>query len=569
MRHEQGCLKPIRRPRAGAFLRDEKGAIAVMGAIFLVLIAGTLALAVDSASLFVEKRRAQGAVDLAAIAAARDIAQADAAAQATIADNSVPQVKQIVLATGNYTADPAVPPLERFRPNALPLNAAQVELHNRAPIYFARMFLDEDSLPITTRATAVASAAAAFSIGSRLLSLNGGVLNALLGRMLGGNVSLTAMDYNALAGLNVDLFRFSDALSTKINGNVGTYDELVSADASVRDVIDALAEVARDTGGGSSAAIALQGLGNSTNAHNLPVPIGQIVNFGNHGSVEIGQGGSAFAVRASALSILTTAAQIANGTRQVEVVSKLSLPGLLGLTVGITIGERPQSSPWIGIGERDVRVYTAQTRVRLLAEAGGSGLLSSATIRLPVFIDLASAEARLASVTCGANPSSDARVTLDVRPAVMDAWIGEPANPSGWTNFSVKPSLGQARLVSVAGLIEASGRAQATITNLRDEQVTFDWSDIAAMRAKTVRTRDFTSSLVNGLAENLILNVKAGPLTLLTPALLGKLVLGALMPAAKIVDGVLNDLLGVLGVGLGEADTWVHGVRCDGAVLVN
>ncbi len=36
-----------------------------------------------------------------------------------------------------------------------------------------------------------------------------------------------------------------------------------------------------------------------------------------------------------------------------------------------------------------------------------------------------------------------------------------------------------------------------------------------------------------------------------------------------MLDALVNDVLRSLGIGLGEADVWVNGVRCDGAALVN
>ena len=35
------------------------------------------------------------------------------------------------------------------------------------------------------------------------------------------------------------------------------------------------------------------------------------------------------------------------------------------------------------------------------------------------------------------------------------------------------------------------------------------------------------------------------------------------------IDQVLASLLSTLGIGLGQVDVWVLGIRCDGAVLVN
>lgn len=551
------------------FLREERGTIAVMSGVVAVASLGALAVGIDGATLYFEKRKAQGAVDLAAIAAARDLPRANAAALATIKDHGLPSVDEVLLVTGSYTADPAIAAYSRFVPNGTPVNAVRVELRNKAPLYFGRAIAKDGNYEVVTRATAVSSAAAAFSVGSRLLSLNGGVLNGVLSGMLGGNVSLTVMDYNALAGYSVDLFRFSDTLATKVNGKVGTYDELVKSKATVGNVIDTLAEVARREGGQPTALAALQLLGASSDARNLNVPLAQLLNFGTYGPVTLGEAGTAFSARASAMAIIAAAAQVANGARQAEVVVNLGLPGLASLQLGITIGERPQNSPWIGIGERDVKIHTAQTRVRLIAEAGGSALLAAAKVKLPFYLDLAAAEAKLNSVTCGPDPLRDARVTVGVTPALLDAWIGEPSIPNDWKSFHKKPNMIAASLVSALGTIEANGRAHAAVTNLRETALTFDWNDIAALKPRTARTRDFSASLVQSLLGDLQLSVKVGPLSLLTPALLTGALTAALTPVTKIADGVLNDLLGVLGVGLGEADVWVHGVRCDGAVLVN
>ncbi len=551
------------------FFRDERGTIAVMSGVIAVASLGALAVGIDSATVYFEKRKAQGAVDLAAMAAARDLPRASAAAMATINDHKIPDVQDVVLVTGSYTADPKIAAANRFVPNGTPANAVRVELRSRAPLYFGRAVAKDSSYDVVTRATAVTSAAAAFSVGSRLLSLNGGVLNGVLSGLLGGNVSLTAMDYNSLASFNVDLFRFSDTLATKVSGSAGTYEELVKSKATVGNVIDTLAAVARREGGQTAALAALQLLGSTSDARNLSLPLTQLLNFGTYGPLALGEAGTAFSARASALAIIAAAAQVANGARQAEVSVNLGIPGLTSLQLGIAIGERPQNSPWIGIGEKDVKVYTAQTRLRLIAEAGGSGLLAAAKLRLPFYLDLAAAEARLQNVSCGPDPQRDARVTVGVTPALLDAWIGEPSLPKEWTAFHKKPQMVSAQLISALASVEASGRAHAAVTNLRETPLTFDWNDIAAMKPRTARTRDFSASLIGSLLGDLQLQVKVGPLSLLTgPALTGAIV-PALTPVTKILDGVLNDLLGVLGIGLGEADVWVHGVRCDGAVLVN
>ena len=59
-----------------------------------------------------------------------------------------------------------------------------------------------------------------------------------------------------------------------------------------------------------------------------------------------------------------------------------------------------------------------------------------------------------------------------------------------------------------------------------------------------------------------------GPLGLPVPGL-GSTVTGIISGATSSIDQVLASVLAMLGVGVGQADVWVSGIRCDGAVLVN
>jgi uncharacterized membrane protein len=549
--------------------RDERGTIAIMGSAFAICGVGALALGVDVASVFLERRRAQSAVDLAAIAAARDPEKALQAATATVNDNGVHGVQAIRITKGAYSADPAIPVHARFVPNGTPANAVMVELDSKAQAFFGKSFLPAGTMEVATRATAVSTAQAAFTIGSRLLSLDGGVLNALLGGLLGGNVSLTAMDYNALAGFNVDLFKFSNALGTSVVGQAGTYEQLAASQISVGQVLDALISTANATGGSAQVDFTLRSLKFSTDANNAKFFVNKLFDFGQSNALSFGQGAAALQAKASALSILQAAAEVANGKNQAEITVNLNVPGLAGAALGITIGERPQSSPWIRFGAAGVEVYTAQTRVRLIAQVGGTGLLSAVTLRVPVYIDIAAARARLADVSCGANPVNDMRVTLAVRPSLVNAWFAEPVTLSGWKTLGSPPNMTSASIANVAGLITATGKANAEITNMGDTNVVFRYADISGLTPKNVRTTAFTQSLTGSLLGSLTLNVSAGGLLSLTPtAVLTALIRSILTPVAPTIDGVLNNVLKTLGIGLGEADVWVNGVRCDGAALV-
>jgi uncharacterized membrane protein len=207
--------------------------------------------------------------------------------------------------------------------------------------------------------------------------------------------------------------------------------------------------------------------------------------------------------------------------------------------------------------------------VRLIAQVGGTGLLSAVTLRVPVYMDIAAARARLTDVSCGADPVNDMRVTLAVRPSLVNAWFAEPVTLAGWKTLGSPPNMTSASIANVAGLITATGKANAEITNMGDTNVVFRYADISGVTPKNVRTIAFTQSLTASLFGSLTLNVNAGGLLSLTPTgVLTALIQSILKPVTPLIDGVLNNVLKTLGIGLGEADVWVNGVRCDGAALV-
>src|SRR5690606_13297814 len=71
---------------APGFFADERGNIIVLFAVWLGLAASLGALAIDSASLYLERRELQATVDLAALAAVRDPARAGELARLALVD---------------------------------------------------------------------------------------------------------------------------------------------------------------------------------------------------------------------------------------------------------------------------------------------------------------------------------------------------------------------------------------------------------------------------------------------------------------------------------------------------
>ena len=115
--------------------------------------------------------------------------------------------------------------------------------------------------------------------------------------------------------------------------------------------------------------------------------------------------------------------------------------------------------------------------------------------------------------------------------------------------------------------------AHVGIGNTTPTSVNFSYADIQAGTKKTVTTSNFLSSLVSNLLGDLDLNVYLLdiPLGLVDAVLSGVLglVKGLLLAVTAPLDQVLSNVLSTLGIGIGQVDTSVMGIRCDGAVLVS
>ncbi len=189
------------------FRSDQRGNIAIMAAGGMILAVCCAALGVDIGTISVDRRKTQSVADIAAIVAASNLSNATNAAAAAVTNNNYPASALVSVELGKYTPNAALSPQARFvTPSAGVPNAARVTLQTQTPLYFSHFFTGSNAFSIHTTATAATTAIASFAIGSRLASLNGGLLNSLLGGMLGTTLSLSVMDYTALLNARIDAF---------------------------------------------------------------------------------------------------------------------------------------------------------------------------------------------------------------------------------------------------------------------------------------------------------------------------------------------------------------------------
>lgn len=546
------------------FRSDEGGSVAVMAAGAMIAMLGFAALGVDYGKLTVDRRRAQGVADLAAMAAAADLPRAERAALATVERNGITLDGPLRVEIGRYVPDPQKAAEQRFVGGIAPgANAVRVTLQTRSELYFARAFSGQRDMVIRTSATAATSAFAGFAIGSRLASIDEGLINGLLGSMLGTQLRLTAMDYQALLDARIDLFRFLPLLASRAHVTAASYDQLLASNVRIVDVIGAMATAALTPEGGSTAASrALNAVLQSVAGSQQQLRLSSLVSVGPYGAMPIGEAPAA-SVSAGALDVMTAVAQIASGARQVELELGVSLPGIAGASVSLAVGERPVGTSWFTTGQSGATVHTAQTRLLVQIRLLGAGTIAS--VNLPLYLEMASATARLSSVDCTFPDTRQSSLSLAVTPALVDAWIGQ-VSPAQMTNFTSPPRPDMARLVS-APLLRVVGRAHAAVTNMTPQTVVLSMAEIERQTRKTVGTRDFTRSLLTALIRDLDLEVE--PLGLGLPGPVKATVTGIISAATPSIDQLLSSLLQTLGIGLGQADVWGLGLRCDGAVLVH
>lgn len=571
---------------------DEGGNVAFLAALVLPIGLGVAGLAVDVGALFLERREAQSLTDLAAIYAAGNISSAETAAIALFhanrepfaslvtADSPQPHLpgqKLVSVEKGRYSANASLAPEARFVAGASPPNAVRVTYRKTGTAYFAASLISDKT--IATSAVATAPAEAAISLGTRLASANlsAGILNGLLGEMLGTNVSLNLMDYNALLAADANVLSVIDALATDLSLTTATYNEVMNTDVTVGRIARALAAVNSEP----KADVALAKLFGVTGP-SASLKLSSLIDLGNVGRLAVGRGAAAFDTEAGLLEMVTASAAIANGKDQVAVNLTQDLGGLLGVKVNLAIGEPPLHK-WLSVGEQGQVMRTSQTQLKVEAAIGTGGVLGGllgTDIKLPVYVELAYAQAQTTKLACPSGRPTSATVTVAVQPGIADTYVGE-VNPSSFGKFGSPLPVADANIVNVTALsgllkIGVTGKAHAQIGNSTATNVTFNSTEIANNAVKNVTTNNYTTSLTGSLINDLKLDAKVNVLGIL-PLGLGipsastvkSTVTGLLAGATVPVDNVLFNVLSAVGVRVGEADVRVTGISCNRSVLVN
>ena len=393
--------------------QDERGATLIFTAISMVALLGAGAMGVDVGFSVEGSRQAQAMADTAALDMARYINVADTQSDPQLFLNGkLPQVTSDNSSNAGLSVTPglwlngawSIPatcaPLTP--PAAHPCNAVKVTATQAVPQIFFGGF---NTLAARSTIAAV-TPESGFSIGSYLVNFNSqqsAVLNAILSP-LGDTVNLTAVGYPGLANTFVTVGQLVTASGGLLTtSNVMT----VSLTGSQWLAIwrDAVANQVAQLNCGSSptpnpcnATTALSALdfSGSTSAQ-----LCQLVSVNGSSCANGSLSTPALSANLDALQMLTTEAELANGTSALNVTSALNITGVTSAQLYLTLIQPPQ----VAFGPVGTPAQTAQLQADLKLSVLGAGLLD-------IPLTAASATATVKTINCAYNTMSSTKYAV-------------------------------------------------------------------------------------------------------------------------------------------------------------
>ncbi len=265
------------------------------------------------------------------------------------------------------------------------------------------------------------------------------------------------MDYNALASTDIDLLAFSDALRTELNADVLTFGQTLDAQATLPQIVSALASASD-----GQAASALEHIADRALPRTL-LPSRAIDLGPRSSSIRVD---AANPVKVNALSLLRAMLLLGNANRQVDLALASSLPGGSGINVALMIGEPPANSPLIAVTDtNDVIVRTAQVRLKIETRIA----TPLASVHVPVLAELGSASARITDIDC--RPNSSAAVSLGVVTSPAMVAIGTVAD-ADFKDMKRPLDPSPARVVKLP-LVSVDAGAELILSDLGEKRVAF------------------------------------------------------------------------------------------------
>lgn len=534
---------PVRR-RLRNFRRDESAAVSLIAVATIFVVLAVATIVIDAGSILFARRTLQNATDAAALSAVQHLDNAQSTALQAMVENEYSEENLTSVEIGAYDSDPDSGKAPRDRFSALDagdpsVNAVRVSATAQAPTYFARVFGASNFSVVSTEATAAITPTVAFGAGTQLAKLDSGAINTILGGLLGTTVTLSAIDYNALANAQVSALDFMTQLATTLNlSSASTYGDLLNAHATVGQIIDATAAVLQRESGGSHVSVALSAL--NILAGRVPsgtgIRVGDVIDASYLEKKDVGTGGGSASL--SALDILEASIGSASTGKTIGV--GLNIPGLTSAKLAIGAPMR------FTVGPVGTSIHTAQVRLILTLNATISIplVLPATGITVPVYIESAEGTVTATSIPC--QPGNMA--VLEGTTGGVKASFASVSNQA-LVDFSQNPTPGAAT-IQLAGFNLITVGGSATIASNGPIPKSFT----AINQTQEISGTGSGASLFSDLNQSLTVTPN---IPLVTPLL--KTTISGLL---QTVSAALLPALSALGVSLGNLDMTLAGAKC-------
>lgn len=355
------------------FATRQRGAIGLMTALTLAMALVFGLLAVDGGRLYMEQRKLQRVVDMAALEAAGQSATCNGIGpQAAALANTSAVRNGFTLANGNSlvttcgSVSTGAASLRSFTPDASIAEAIRVVGTSNVATSIAsgiRSLVSGEPLAATTALHAQAVAAAPrpplamLRLRSTLLTMDSrksALLNALIDP-LGGRVSLDAVGWQGIANTQINLLDFLDQLAIDLNVGAGHYDELLAKNLKATDLIRAAATVAGRSGAAADVVTNLGkivvGADNST-----LIQLGDILDVAN------GTGQAGLDTMLNVIDLVQASVMLAAKDSAAVAQIPLNLLGAVTGTIRLKVIEPEQLSAIGNPATDEIKVHTAQVR---------------------------------------------------------------------------------------------------------------------------------------------------------------------------------------------------------------
>ncbi len=407
---------------------------------------------------------------------------------------------------------------------------------------------------VTLEKTAVARRVpvATFSVGSwlaRIDSSNVGLVNALLGALVGGSVDLDLVSYQGLAAADVSLGDLLGAGETFLGAGVGTPEELLNADLTLGQLGDIFVEALSRSGQSTAEIQALL----------ADVAVGALgtIRLADVLSVDDGTGQSALDAAVGLGDLLVASLMLANERSALELDLdglNISIPGVTNLRsdARVAVIEPPQ----IAIGRPGEAVArTAQVRLQLNNELDVTLLgIPLADVPLNVALGAAEGEAALDGIRCRRITNDAFGVDLSVATTAVGLQLGQFDNMESSGSVT-----GQSAVTIGGGLlnIRLTMQLDATPSPGSQSAISFDVSRDALPQSGTTGG----GGLFGGIGSDLQINLTMLGVGLLPGGL--QSLLGTLLRDLLnlLVATIIDPLLELLGLRLAGADVELIDVR--------